>query len=61
VFLTQDHLAIALEYVPGGNVLQYILKKGSLTENEVHCCAGLLISFGQRSAVMERWFSLPKA
>ena len=42
VFLTPNHLAIVLEYVAGGNVLQYILRKGSLTENEVSTPSVLL-------------------
>lgn len=35
VFLTMDYLAIVLEYVPGGNVLQYILSRNGLIESEV--------------------------
>jgi serine/threonine protein kinase len=36
VFLTKNHLAIVLEYLPGGNVLEHILnKQGHLSEDEV--------------------------
>lgn len=35
VFLTKNHLAIVLEYLPGGNVLEHILnKQGHLSEDE---------------------------
>lgn len=34
VFLTPQHLCIVMEYVPGGDVMQYIRRRNGLTEDE---------------------------
>lgn len=34
VFLTPKHLAIVMEYVPGGNLYRMLLQKGKLKEVE---------------------------
>ena len=35
VFLTQDYLAIAMEFVPGGDMFQHVKKNKGLQESEV--------------------------
>lgn len=41
VFLTEKHLAVAMEYAAGGDMFQYVKRKGGLEEAEVgfrmHC------------------------
>ena len=34
VFLTQTHLAIVMEYAPGGELFDFLCKRRCLTENE---------------------------
>ena len=34
VFLTEEHLAVVMEYVNGGNMFQYVKRRGSLHEDE---------------------------
>ena len=34
VFLTPKYLAIAMEYVPGGDMFEYVVRKGGLKESE---------------------------
>ena len=34
VFLTQDHLAIVMEYVNGGDMFNYVKRRGGLEEDE---------------------------
>lgn len=34
VFLTPQHLAIAMEYAPGGDTFEYVVKRGGLREDE---------------------------
>ena len=34
VFLTKEHLAIAMEYAPGGDMFEYVVRKGGLRESE---------------------------
>ena len=34
VFLTPRYLAIAMEYVPGGDMFEHVVRKGGLKESE---------------------------
>lgn len=34
MFLTSRYLAIAMEYVPGGDMFEYVVRKGGLKESE---------------------------
>jgi hypothetical protein len=34
VFLTQQHLSIAMEYAAGGDMFEYVVRKGGLRESE---------------------------
>ena len=34
VFLTSRYLAIAMEYVPGGDMFEHVVRKGGLKESE---------------------------
>lgn len=34
VFLTADHLAIVMEYVNGGDMFNYVKRRGGLEEDE---------------------------
>ena len=34
VFLTEEHLAIVMEYVNGGDMFQYVKRRGGLKEDE---------------------------
>lgn len=36
VFLTPEHLAIAMEYVPGGDMFQHVKRNRGLPEPEVN-------------------------
>lgn len=34
VFLTNQYLCIAMEYAPGGDMFEYVVRKGGLRESE---------------------------
>lgn len=52
VFLTAEYLAIAMEYVPGGDMFQHVKRHKGLPEPEVKAVAHLFLSQKTSSHVL---------